>query len=430
MSAADPLPALLVAVPVVILACQMGAALLRRLGQPPVIGEIAMGIVLGPSLIGWVWPQAQAWLFPDAVLPYTSVLGQFGLLAFMFLVGLELDLGALRGHSRIAVAVSQAGMLLPLGLGALLALAMYGQLAPDGVGLVPFTLFVAVAMSVTAFPVLARILVDRGLYGTPLGALAMACAAVDDVAAWCLLALVVALASAGSPLDALTTAGLAVLFAGAMVLVVRPLLARWAAARADRTNDGVILVLLFSGLSLSALMTDLIGVHTLFGAFLFGVVTPRGHRRVEASAARLRAVAVPVLLPLFFVHTGLRTEIGALAADPVQWLWAGAVVVVAVLGKWGGAAGAARVCGRSWREALSIGALMNCRGLTELVVLNIGLELGVIGPELFTMLVLMALITTAVTSPAVSRLHRPRLPAPTPAPTPDPAPAATAASPT
>ncbi|WP_308307690.1 cation:proton antiporter [Streptomyces sp. ISL-10] len=436
MPAADPLPALLVAVPVVILACQMGATLLRRLGQPPVIGEIAMGIVLGPSLIGWVWPEAQAWLFPDAVLPYTSVLGQFGLLAFMFLVGLELDLGALRGHSRIAVAVSQAGMLLPLGLGALLALAMYGQLAPDGVGLVPFTLFVAVAMSVTAFPVLARILVDRGLYGTPLGALAMACAAVDDVAAWCLLALVVALASAGSPLDALTTAGLTVLFAGAMVLMVRPLLARWAAARADRTNDGVILVLLFSGLSLSALMTDLIGVHTLFGAFLFGVVTPRGHRRVEASAARLRAVAVPVLLPLFFVHTGLRTEIGALAADPVQWLWAGAVVVVAVLGKWGGAAGAARVCGRSWREALSIGALMNCRGLTELVVLNIGLELGVIGPELFTMLVLMALITTAVTSPAVSRLHRPRLPAPTPdptpaaAPTPDPSPAATAASPT
>ncbi|MFD4718293.1 cation:proton antiporter [Streptomyces sp. NPDC058423] len=407
MSAAEIMPSVLVAVPAAILACQAGAALLRRFGQPPVIGEIAMGIVLGPSLLGWLWPEAQHWLFPESVLPYTSVLGQLGLLGFMFLVGLELDLGALRGSSRTAVAVSQAGMLVPLGLGALLAFPLYGRLAPDGVGFVPFTLFMAVAMSVTAFPVLARILVDRGLYGTPLGALAMACAAVDDVAAWCLLALVVALTAAGSPFDALSAAGLTVAFGVAMVLVVRPLLARWAArGRADRANDGVVLVLLFSGLCLSALATDLIGVHTLFGAFLFGVATPRGHRRVEASAARLRAVVVPVLLPLFFVHTGLSTEIGALAADPAQWLWTGALLAVAVLGKWGGAAGAARMCGRPWREAMSIGALMNCRGLTELVVLTIGLELGVIGPDLFTMLVLVALITTALTAPAVSHFRR------------------------
>ncbi|MEU2108434.1 cation:proton antiporter [Streptomyces sp. NPDC019507] len=407
MSAAEIMPAVLVAVPVAILACQAGAALLRRFGQPPVIGEIAMGIVLGPSLLGWLWPEAQHWLFPESVLPYTSVLGQLGLLGFMFLVGLELDLGALRGSSRTAVAVSQAGMLVPLGLGALLAFPLYGRLAPDGVGFMPFTLFMAVAMSVTAFPVLARILVDRGLYGTPLGALAMACAAVDDVAAWCLLALVVALTAAGSPFDALSAAGLTVAFGVAMVLVVRPLLARWASrGRADRANDGVVLVLLFSGLCLSALATDLIGVHTLFGAFLFGVATPRGHRRVEASAARLRAVVVPVLLPLFFVHTGLSTEIGALAADPAQWLWTGALLAVAVLGKWGGAAGAARMCGRPWREAMSIGALMNCRGLTELVVLTIGLELGVIGPDLFTMLVLVALITTALTAPAVSHFRR------------------------
>ncbi|MEU4131078.1 cation:proton antiporter domain-containing protein [Streptomyces wuyuanensis] len=407
MSAAEIMPAVLVAVPAAILACQAGAALLRRFGQPPVIGEIAMGIVLGPSLLGWLWPEAQAWLFPEPVLPYTSVLGQIGLLGFMFLVGLELDLGALRGSSRTAVAVSQAGMLVPLCLGALLAFPLYGRLAPDGVGFVPFTLFMAVAMSVTAFPVLARILVDRGLYGTPLGALAMACAAVDDVAAWCLLALVVALTAAGSPFDALSAAGLTVAFGAAMLLVVRPLLARWAArGRADRANDGVVMVLLFSGLSLAALATDLIGVHTLFGAFLFGVATPRGHRRVEASAARLRAVVVPVLLPLFFVHTGLSTEIGALAADPAQWLWTGALLAVAVLGKWGGAAGAARMCGRPWREAMSIGALMNCRGLTELVVLTIGLELGVIGPDLFTMLVLVALITTALTAPAVSHFRR------------------------
>ncbi|MGW6978222.1 cation:proton antiporter domain-containing protein [Streptomyces sp. NPDC054932] len=404
MSSADPLSSLLIAVPVVILACQAGAAVFRRFGQPPVVGEIATGILLGPSLLGWLWPQAQHWLFPASVLPYTSVLGQLGLLAFMFLVGLELDLKSLRGHTRVAVAVSQAGMLLPLVLGSVLALAMYDGFAPDGVGRLPFTLFIAVAMSITAFPVLARILIDRGLYGTRLGALAMACAAVDDVVAWCLLALVVALASAGFPMEALTTAGLAVGFTLVMLYAVRPLLARWA-ARADRAGDAAVLVALFSGLSVSALATDRIGVHALFGAFLFGVITPRTGQRIEASAARLRAFTVPVLLPLFFVHTGLRTDIGGLTASPELWLWTAAVLGVAFLGKWGGAAAAARLCRRSWRESLSIGALMNCRGLTELVVLNVGLELGVIGPQLFTMLVLMALVTTAITSPALTGLR-------------------------
>ncbi|MFD6419967.1 cation:proton antiporter [Streptomyces sp. NPDC060194] len=417
MSAAETMPAVLVAVPVAILACQLGATLVKRLGQPAVIGEITMGILLGPSLLGWLWPAAQQWLFPESVLAYTAVLGQLGLLGFMFLVGLELDLGSLRGSSRTAVAVSQAGILVPLTLGALLALPLYDRFAPDGVAFAPFALFVAVAMAITAFPVLARILVDRGLYGTPLGALAMTCAAVDDVAAWCLLALVVALSTAGSPFDALTAAGLTVVFGALMILVVRPLLARLAAGgRSERANDGVVMVLLFSGLCVSALATDLIGVHTLFGAFLFGVATPRGHRRVEASAARLRAVVVPVLLPLFFVHTGLSTEIGLLVGDPVQLLWLLALLAVAVLGKWGGATGAARLCGQSWRQSMSIGALMNCRGLTELVVLSIGLHLGVIGPALFTLLVLVALITTAITSPAVTYFQRtpPLTPVPVP----------------
>ncbi|WP_371670854.1 cation:proton antiporter [Streptomyces sp. NBC_00289] len=402
----DPLPDLLTAVPVVILACKAGAQLVRRLGQPPVVGEIAVGILLGPSLLGWLWPDAQTWLFPQSVLPYIGALGNVGLLAFMFLVGLELDLGSLRGHSRTAVVVSQVSIALPLALGTLLALGMYGTFAPDGVDRLPFVLFIAVSMSITAFPVLARILTDRGLYRTRVGALAMACAAVDDVTAWCLLAAVVAVTKSNSPTEALTTALYAVAFTLFMYYAVRPLLARWV-ARAERAySESVVLVVLFSGLCLSALATDRIGVHALFGAFLFGVVTPRGSRVVEVTAARLRAFTVPVLLPLFFVTTGLKTDMSLLAGKPQQWLWLGAVLAVAVLGKWGGGSVAARLSGQGWTDAMSIGALMNCRGLTELVVLNIGLGLGVIGPDLFTLLVLMALVTTAATAPALSLIRR------------------------
>ncbi|MEW1777520.1 cation:proton antiporter [Streptomyces sp. NPDC086777] len=405
-AAPDPLTPLLVAVPVVILACRAGAQVLGRLGQPPVVGEIVVGILFGPSLLGWLWPGAQAWLFPQSALPYIGVLGNIGLLVFMFLVGLELDLKSLRGHSRTAVAVSQAGIALPLLLGTLLALGMYGDFAPSGTARLPFVLFIAVSMSITAFPVLARILTDRGLYRTRVGALAMASAAVDDVSAWCLLAAVVAVTKSHSPLEALTTAGYALVFAAVMFLVVRPLLARWAARAERRYADAVVLVVLFSGLSLAAFATDRIGVHALFGAFLFGVVTPRGSRRIEATAARMRAFAVPVLLPLFFVSTGLKTDVGLLGGSGTQWLWAGAVLAVAVAGKWGGGTLAARLSGRDWRDSMSLGALMNCRGLTELIVLNIGLGLGVIGPELFTVLVLMALLTTAMTTPALTWIRK------------------------
>ncbi|MTE21005.1 cation:proton antiporter [Streptomyces sp. TRM43335] len=391
--------------PVVILSCRAGAGLFRRIGQPPVVGEIAVGVLLGPSLLGWLWPSAQQWLFPESALPFLDALGNLGLLAFMFLVGLELDPTALRGNSRAAVAISQTSIVLPMALGVLLALGMYGALAPDGVDRLPFALFIAVSMSITAFPVLARILVDRDEYRTPMGALAMTCAAVDDVTAWCLLAGVVAVATSGSPAGALVTAASAVVFLLLMLCVVRPLLARWA-KRAGRSPDSVVLVALFSALCVSALITEEIGVHALFGAFLLGTVTPRGCPAIERSAGRMRAFVMPVLLPLFFVVNGLRTDLSLLVREPTLWLWFLAVLGVAVLGKWGGGAGAARLAGRPWRDAMSIGALMNCRGLTELVVLNIGLGLGVIGPDLFTVLVLMALVTTTMTTPALLWLRR------------------------
>ncbi|MFD1659488.1 cation:proton antiporter [Streptomyces caeni] len=404
-SSAAPLHDLLIAIPTVILACRAGAGLLRRAGQPPVVGEIAIGIVLGPSLLGWIWPSAEHWLLPEAVLPYIETLGNIGLLAFLLLAGLELNLSAIRGHGRTAVAVGQMSIALPLALGALLAFGMYKTLAPKGVGMLPFVLFIALAMSITAFPVLARILTDHGLYRTSVGTLTMTCAAVGDVTAWCLLAAVVAVATGGSPTGALVTAALTAAFLVVMVYVVRPLLARWA-ARAERGSDSVVLVVLFSGLCLSALATEAIGVHALFGAFVFGAVCPRGSRTIERSAARTRAFTMPVLLPLFFVSTGLRADLALLVDNPVLWLWFLAVLAVAVLGKWGGSTGAARMAGWPWRGAMSIGVLMNCRGLTELVVLDIGLQLGVIGPDLFTVLVLMALLTTAVTTPALTWFRR------------------------
>ncbi|SER68109.1 Kef-type K+ transport system, membrane component KefB [Streptomyces sp. yr375] len=402
MTVAEEMSRLLLALPLAIAVCRAGGAAARRLGQPPVVGEIAAGILAGPSLVGRLWPHAQAYLLPPAVLDHLDVLGQLGLLAFMFLAGFALDTRHLKGQGRVTVVVSNAGVLVPLLLGGALGMALYGPLAPSGVGRVVFVLFVAVAMSITAFPVLARILTDRGLHRSRLGSLALACAAVDDITAWCLLTLVIAVERGGTPLASLTAAGLVLLYVGVMARLVRPLLARvlrsWAVA------PSAMLAVLFCGICLSSFVTDRIGVHPIFGAFMFGVVTPRGHPVVEQAVAVLRSAAVPLLLPLFFLITGLRTDLGLLAADPVEWLWLAAILVVAVVGKWGGVAAAARLSGIPRREALALGALMNCRGLTELIVLGIGLDLGVIGQDLFTMLVLMALLTTAITAPVVAAL--------------------------
>ncbi|MFF3088570.1 cation:proton antiporter [Streptomyces nojiriensis] len=410
LSVSDPLVSLLVAVPAVVLACQAAGRAVRYIGQPPVIGEILAGILIGPSLLGWLAPGIQQHLLPPSVLPITSALGSLALLVFLFLIGLELDLRSLRTARRSVISVSLAGLLLPLALGSAFATAMYPHLAPPGVDRLPFTLFVAVALAITAFPVLARILADRGLEATPLGTFAMACAAVDDALAWCLLTAVISLRTAGTPTAALTTLALAAALALAATLL-RPALAA-VLTRAGRTSDDLVLALLFAGLCLTAYATDGIGVHPAVGAFLFGVVTPRRLPAVERGAARLRAVFLPLLLPLFFVDTGLHTDFSALPAG--QWGWGAAILAVAVLGKWGGAAGAARLTGSDWRWSAAVGTLMNCRGLTELVVLGIGRQLGVISDQLFTLLVIMAVITTAATAPLLRRLtgHDPRMSAP------------------
>ncbi|MFJ9967190.1 cation:proton antiporter [Streptomyces avermitilis] len=396
----DPLLPVLLAVPVVVLACQAGGRAVRLLGQPPVLGEILAGILLGPSLLGWLAPTIQHHLLPPSVLPLTSALGTLGLLAFLFQIGLELDLRSLRTTRGAVAAVSLTGLLLPMALGAALATALYPHFAPDGVGRLPFTLFVAVALSITAFPVLARILADRSLETTPLGTFALACAATDDALAWCLLTAAVALATTGTALSALTTLALTAAFAASLALI-RPLM-RTLLQRAGRTGDELVLALLFAGLCLSAYTTDQIGVHPAFGAFLFGAAAPRSLPAVERSAARIRAVVLPILLPLFFVDTGLHTEFSTLPAG--QWGWGAAILAVAVVGKWGGAAGAARLTGSDWRWSAAVGTLMNCRGLTELVVLGIGLQAGVITEPLFTLLVIMTVVTTAATAPLLRRV--------------------------
>ena len=402
----DPVSKLLIALPVILLTCRLCAALFRRLGQPEVIGEIVAGVVLGPSLLGAIWPAAQGWLFPAFLGDTLNVLAQVGLVLFMFLVGSELDIGLVRRRGAVAVTVSQVSIAVPFASGILLAIGMYPTLAKPGVSFTTFALFVAVSMSVTAFPVLARLLVDRKMDGTPLGALALTCAAVDDVAAWCLLAVVVATSTNSSPAGVGVTLALLLGFVVLMAFVVRPLLVRWTTAGRLPVPQSVLMPVLLSAVLLSALATQQIGIHAIFGAFLLGVVMPRNADQIIRATVPIRGFTVTVLLPLFFVYTGLRTKFGLLGDDWRAWLWCLVVIAVAVAGKGAGSAIAARVAGIGWRDALSVGALMNCRGLTELVVLNVGLDLGVISEKVFALLVVMALVSTVMTAPALDLIER------------------------
>lgn len=391
--------ALLLAQVAVVILVSRGLGLgARFLGQPLVIAEMVAGIVLGPSLFGMLFPSAYGALFPASSLPVLKMLSQFGLILFMFLVGLELDPALLRGKRKASVAISHTSIALPFALGVGGAWWLYGTHAPKGVAFLPFALFLGTAMSVTAFPVLARILTERGLTQSRVGAIAIACAAVDDVTAWCLLAVVVAIARAHAVTEALWTIGLAAVFSAFMLLVARPAL-RLLGARVAKLGLGpTTLAGVLMSLMVSAGIAEVIGIHALFGAFLFGAVLPKDEGLAKVLAEKFESVAVVLLMPLFFAFSGLRTRIG-LVSGTEQWLIVAALIGLATLGKFGGSALAARLTGMRWREASAIGVLMNTRGLMELIVLNVGMDLGVITPTLFTMLVLMALLTTFATTP-------------------------------
>lgn len=381
-----------------------------RLGQPRVVGEMAVGLLLGPSLLGRLAPGLSQTVFGPEQLAGLRALSQLGLLLFMFLVGLEVRPGQLRHKGRAALSITLSSMLTPLALGIAVALVLYPLLADPGVPALHFALFMGTALSITAFPVLARILSERGLLRTPLGALAIACAAADDLLAWCLLAGVVLLINAGAEATPLwlTLAGSAA-YCAAMVLGVRPLAARLLdPARAGALSSGMLAGILLTVIG-SAALTEWLGIHALFGAFMAGAIMPRTGALIEQLRARLEDVTIAVLLPIFFASVGLQADVGLIQGWGL-WLAAALILLVAVAGKLGGTSLAARAVGMPWRDALALGALMNTRGLMELVVAGVGLEIGVLTPAAFTMLVLLAVVTTCMTGPLLDLLAVARAP--------------------
>ncbi len=397
---------LLLQILVIVGAARICGFLAARLGQPPVIGEVAAGILLGPSLLGWMAPAASSALFAPASLPGLQLLAQIGLILFMFVIGMELEPGLLRNRADSAVVISHVSIIFPFALGMGIALVLYRPFAPEFVPFLSFALFMGIAMSITAFPVLARILHDRGLSTTPAGALSLACAAADDVTAWSALAVVIAIARAGDPLSGIGTVVVAGVYVFLMLRFVGPFLRRVGEVYASREAlTGRVVTGVFLFVFASALFTQLAGIHALFGAFLAGALMPETGSLRRLMTEKVHDISVYVLLPIFFAFTGLRTEIGLINSLPL-WGFTGLIIFAAVLGKFGGSALAGRAVGESWRDSLIIGALMNTRGLMELVVLNIGLELGVISPVIFTMMVLMALATTVMAGPAIDLIER------------------------
>ena len=396
-----PLAHFLLQILVILLVAKAAGWLLRRLGQPSVIGEMVAGLMLGPLLFGQLWPQAQQWLFAVPSLGALGMVSQLGVLMFLFVAGAELDLSALRGRRRLALLVSHAGIALPFLFGVGLAALLFPTHAPATTGFFGFAMFLGVSLSVTAFPVLLRILSDRGMSVTGLGQIAIACAALGDATAWCLLALIVAAVQAQGAAPALfSLAGLAV-FVALMLGVVRPLLTRW---KIVPQNEGRSLIVLLWLALCGALVTEALGIHALFGAFLAGVAASHNPRLRELLAQRVAPLAMALLLPLFFAMTGLRMRPESLQAGDVGLCLF--IIALATAGKLLGSFAAARICGMARAEAWRLGALMNTRGLMELIVLNLGYDLGLIDDRLFAALVLMTLATTAMTGPLLSLIDR------------------------
>lgn len=403
----DALLHILLALVAVIVAGRLLGSCFKYCGQPPVIGEVVAGIMLGPSLLGRIAPEFAGYLLPQSVAPTLGILAQIGVILYMFVVGLELDTGTLRSRGHATLAISHASIVTPFILGSALALFLYPRFAEQHVSFTVFTLFLGAAMSVTAFPVLARILTDRGISRTSLGVVALTCAATDDVTAWCLLAFVVGVAQSQVSMSLLVLLW-TVIFIAVMLLIVKPLLQRWVRGLGDRPMSPGVMATVFVALLGSALITEGIGIHAIFGGFVLGAIFPHDSRLARDLRLKLEDTVTVLLLPAFFAFTGMRTQIG-LVSGWENWGWCAAILVVATLGKFGGTLVAARWTGLKWREASSLGILMNTRGLMELIVLNIGLDLKIISPLVFAMMVIMAVLTTMATTPVLHLINRGKL---------------------
>ncbi len=396
---------LVLQIAVVLLVCRLVGTLFLKIQQPRVVGEMFAGIMLGPSLVGWIFPHASAFIFPAPSLGFLNALSQVGVIIFMFLVGLGINPKELKSYGHAAVLTSHVSITAPFVFASFLAIYLYPRLSDDSVPFTSFALFMGAAMSITAFPVLARILTERNLLQSRLGTVSIACAAVDDVTGWCILAYIVLLirsANSGHPIW-LTVGGL-IAFALIMIYGVQRLLRRFETTfqkRAQLSDNSLAFMILLA--LASALCTEWLGIHLLFGSFLMGAIMPKGQKFVRYVLDRLEPVVLTLLLPLFFAFTGLRTNIG-LVKGPEMWMYCGLIIVVATVGKLGGSMLAAWWTGMPAREAAGLGTLMNTRGLMELVILNIGLDIKVISPTLFSMMVLMALATTFMTSPVLKAI--------------------------
>lgn len=401
-----PLALLLLQIIAIVIAARIFGWLFNKIGQPAVIGEIIAGIFLGPSLFGMYFPEASAILFPAASLSNLQILSQVGLILFMFVIGMELDLKVLKSKAHEAVVISHASIVIPFALGMVFAYFTYTDYAPEGINFLSFALFMGIAMSITAFPVLARIVQERGIQKTKLGTVVLTAAAADDITAWCILAVVIAIVKAGSFVSALYVIALAIIYVVVMLKLVRPFLKHIGNLNSNsKTLSKPVVALFLLVLILSAYLTEIIGIHALFGAFMAGAIMPDNHKFRHIFVEKVEDIAVILFLPLFFVFTGLRTEIGLLN-DIELWKVTAVIILVAVIGKFIGSSIAAKFVGQNWKDSLTIGALMNTRGLMELVALNIGYELGVLTPEVFAMMVIMALVTTFMTGPSLDFINK------------------------
>lgn len=412
----SPLTVLLFQIIVILVAVRIFSHLFKYIRQPGVIGEIVAGIVLGPSLLGYFFPEFFNALFPADSLMNLELLSQIGLVLFMFVIGMDVDFSLLKTKMNETLVISHAGIIIPFFLGIIASYWIYEEYAASYTDYLPFALFIGISMSITAFPVLARIIQERNMTKSPVGVLSIASAANDDVTAWCLLAIVIAVAKAGTFVSALYTVGLTLLFIGVMFGIVRPFLKKIGDAYANSEVINKSFVgFIFLILVISSIATEIIGIHALFGAFIAGVVMPvnMGFRKVMME--KVEDIALIFFLPLFFAFTGLRTEIG-LINTPALWGVCGLLIFIAILGKLGGCTIAARLVGESWKDSFTIGTLMNTRGLMELVALNIGYEMGILPPQIFVILILMALSTTFMTTPLLGLVDKVFKSKPVPAP--------------